>query len=625
MNPSAIPAIFDKNIYFARREELTDPRSFLMSCFDLAGTDGADDWLFSLVGSGDKFQNIGLNILSSAAFNTFRVGSLLWSFTIDDQIYNQWGNLDCDCFYPDRAVLSTPFWRWFGLSVVCEILVLAPGCCYVSFTFRNADTARKAITIDSNVVLQGNDNIGIPIINKETITENANCSIISINNFKSTSLNPGEETCFECYICVSSTTQKAQSYLNIAKNTNLEEFRNKQIDQVKNIFISSFKDYSDRQLAAKVYSDLRGNIMDYKDFYFSAPNRIVHKGQWLWDTCFHVLVWNLFDNKRAVDLIRFLLGNQDPETGYIVINNTHHWIFEGECTQPPLIAWAADLITDNKEDLNEFYPKLKKHYHWMEKNRRLDNGLYKWKSGGESGMDNSPRFDPKPGTPTTIELLNLTHVGVTDNTAHIDLSSMMALFASSMASIAKKTGRFEEVEYWDVKYSEIKTLVNDLLYDKQDEFYYDRDLSGDWYRVKTVASFWPLTSGIAEPEMAKSMAAHAMNPEEFFTPMPIPTVAANDPTFCFNYWRGPVWINTSYAALIGLKRMGYDEEAKVIGKRVVNGIKTELIRTGHLWEMYDPYAGPAYSMHKKRLGPKENSTLFAGWTGCVLNIIKEIL
>ena len=627
MNPIAIPVIFDKDTYFKRREELTDSRSYLMSCFDLAGTDGADDWMFSLVGSGDKYQNIGLNVLSSAAYNTNRVGSLLWSFKINDQIYNQWGNIDCDSFYPDRAVLSTSFWRSVGLSLTSEILVLAPGCCYISFTFKNVETNGRAVTIAPEVVLQGNDNIGTPIHENKTITEQTKFSIITdINNLKPATLNPKDEIRYEYYISVSSSTQKAQSYLDKAKNTNLEDFRTKQIDQVKNQFISSFPDYSDRQLAAKVYSDLRGNIMDYKGNYFSAPNRIVHKGQWLWDTCFHALVWDLFDNKRAVNLIRYLLNNQNPETGYIVISNTHHKVVtEGERTQPPLIAWAVDRITDNKEDLDEFYPKLKKYYLWLENNRKLENGLYRWKSGGESGMDNSPRFDPIPGIPPTSETFNLNPATLSSTTAHIDLSAMMALFASSMASIAKKTGRFEEVEYWDKKHSEIKTLVNDLLYDKLDGFYYDREISGEWHRVKTVASFWPLTAGIAEPEMAKSMAAHAMNPEEFFTPMPIPTVAANDPTFCFNYWRGPVWINTSYAALIGLKRMGYEEEAKVIGHRVVNGIKTELIRTGHLWEMYDPYAGPAYSMHKKRVGPKENSTIFAGWTGCVLNIMKEIL
>ena len=62
---------------------------------------------------------------------------------------------------------------------------------------------------------------------------------------------------------------------------------------------------------------------------------------------------------------------------------------------------------------------------------------------------------------------------------------------------------------------------------------------------------------------------------EFLTPVAPPSVAASEPSYepdggrgpIRRYWRGPTWVNTAWLVWIGLRRLGYDEEAERAGGR----------------------------------------------------------
>jgi glycogen debranching enzyme len=114
-----------------------------------------------------------------------------------------------------------------------------------------------------------------------------------------------------------------------------------------------------------------------------------------------------------------------------------------------------------------------------------------------------------------------------------------------------------------------------------------------------------------------------MAPDEFFTPVPIPSVAINEESFCLNYWRGPVWCNIFFITYKGMKKYGFEKEADCLAGKMLDGVMREWERSGHLWELYDPFGGKAENMEKKYSGPRENARLFAGWTACLLNVIME--
>ena len=75
--------------------------------------------------------------------------------------------------------------------------------------------------------------------------------------------------------------------------------------------------------------------------------------------------------------------------------------------------------------------------------------------------------------------------------------------------------------------------------------------------------------------------------------------------------------------LLGLKRYGFNKEAHELAQLIIKGIKEEFIRTGHLWEAYDPFGGEVSRIEKKYLGYRNIANCFAGWTVNVINIMYE--
>ena len=65
------------------------------------------------------------------------------------------------------------------------------------------------------------------------------------------------------------------------------------------------------------------------------------------------------------------------------------------------------------------------------------------------------------------------------------------------------------------------------------------------------------------------------NEREFLTPVAPPSVAASEPSYepgggrgpIRRYWRGPTWVNSAWMVWLGLRRLGYEEEARAAGRR----------------------------------------------------------
>ena len=214
-------------------------------------------------------------------------------------------------------------------------------------------------------------------------------------------------------------------------------------------------------------------------------------------------------------------------------------------TQPPLLAWGIwnlYTLTKDKTMLEKTYDKLKKYIEWDEKNRdRNRNSLPEWFiegnvncRSGESGMDNSPRFD---------------HAKDMDA---VDFSTFLANDMDCLRKMASELGNIQEAKAWEIKYNKIKENLNQLLWDKEDEIYYDRDMEGNFNKVKAVSCFIPMFAGLSEPWQAAKLAKHLQDPNEFRTPFPLPSVARNESTHSTDMWRGSVWINYNYMIIHGL-------------------------------------------------------------------------
>lgn len=138
---------------------------------------------------------------------------------------------------------------------------------------------------------------------------------------------------------------------------------------------------------------------------YTAPNSEVYPWQWLWDSCFHALIWaGLGRPERALSELRLALSAQD-ELGFVPHMNYHLdpafaeelWGRPGSSsiTQPPMFGHAAaELIRRGTsvpaEILNRCVLGLR---FLLEHRERTDGGLVMLCHPWESGTDDSPRWD----------------------------------------------------------------------------------------------------------------------------------------------------------------------------------------------------------------------------------------
>lgn len=307
---------------------------------------------------------------------------------------------------------------------------------------------------------------------------------------------------------------------------------------------------------------------------------------WIWDSCFMSLfckyAGEVFPGVETLDNFYGVLheGRYLPAVMPPKDEPSWTWAVYGEpyeikihlADNPPLFAWAEYenlLISGDVERVRRLLTErcvLQKHYMWLENLHastqptgvcyptqwmaEADGSGYRWE-GGCSGMDNTPRGrteeHAKRARPNNPEML------------WIDAICQQALSARMLARLFDAIGETETAAQWRTRYEKKKETVNALYWDDVDRFYYDIDRhSHDFYRVKSIASYWTLTAGIASSERAEALARLLEDAETFGGTVPFPSVARSDNDYvpCGNYWRGSVWLPTAYAALRGLNNYG---------------------------------------------------------------------
>ena len=319
---------------------------------------------------------------------------------------------------------------------------------------------------------------------------------------------------------------------------------------------------------------------------WTTPDRMPHRHMWLWDSAFHSLGLQYHSMDLAEDAIRALFAKQRPDGKLSLAAEPGQPPRDDEDTQPPIVAWAVchqnERVT-RPDFISEVYPKLVRYVEWFEKNRKNDNGLYGWRvrqtedpiraaRGGESGMDNSPRFD-----------------NVASMIA-VDLSSYMVFEYYSLEKLAKCLEKGDDAAEWRGRRQRIAESVNELLWDHGARFYYDLDEHGAFIQVKTTAGFMPLVGQVAGRDRAEALRQHLMNPQEFWSPFPVASVSQDEPSYSNDLWRGPAWPNVNVLIYYGLMSYGFFQEARELARATIREITRRYMRRGCFYECYDSMA-----------------------------------
>jgi len=337
---------------------------------------------------------------------------------------------------------------------------------------------------------------------------------------------------------------------------------------------------------AKAFSVLKANVYSPEPpmtVRWTTPARWPQRDMLLCDSAFHSLGLEHLDTRLAQETLGAVYGFQQ-EGGMIP-----HRMNPGQpsdLSQPCLLGWAAWQMysrdrTPDRAFLERSFDVVQKHVLWLMKSRRLDGEpppdkpldygtpLYGWKSGEESGAENSPRFEGGAAF------------------AAVDLSCYLANECWTLQAMAQALGYRELAKTWGQRAETIAEAARKTLWHKERGFFFDRKgPDGEWVDVWSATGLLPLWAGVATPEQAAKLRDHLVS-KKFWTATPVPSVARDDPKFKKDMWQGPTWVSLNYLLIRGLQRYGFNQEAAELRERTLRAVAEWYARTGALYEFYD--------------------------------------
>jgi hypothetical protein len=359
-----------------------------------------------------------------------------------------------------------------------------------------------------------------------------------------------------------------------------------------------------------LHANWREGTRDGVPYAYTAPSPGRYPWQWYWDSCFTAIAWRRFDRSRARRELESLL-RAAREDGFI-----GHTIFWGEpvdrvrclfynvrsradfmtsTIQPPMLAWAWSLVAGDPGQV----PEIVRHQARVEHERDLDgDGLIWLIQPDESGLDASPKFDSafgwradgRPGFPLLVR-----------RNRHLDFDIRRIARAGGPVVCGTATNVLSGLSRLALGLPSITPRIVERLYDERRGVFRQVVRQGSReLRAPEQVLTWSALSPLALPDLPEEIGRrlveeHLLNPERFWLPVPPPSVSAADPRFSLHdrfllvlrrYWRGPTWINAAWLLWLGLVRLGYDEAAAEMARRLRRAVQAAGLR-----EYYDPYTG----------------------------------
>ncbi len=351
---------------------------------------------------------------------------------------------------------------------------------------------------------------------------------------------------------------------------------------------------------------------DGRRYAYTRPSPGRYPWQWYWDSCFAAIVWRRFDAAKARAELESLLAAQRPD-GFI--GHTVFWdrpvslirlafynvaarsALQTETIQPPLLAWAWRIAVGDPS----LEPRIAAHMDWLAANRDLEgDGLLWILQPDESGLDASPKFEPvwgrrsngRIGFPLLVRRnrkLGFDARRLRERGYPLLCETLVnTMWSLSLQALGRPSATPALVE---------------RLWDERRGLFVDEAQPG---AIRPAPITWASLAPLALPDLPERIGRrlveeHLLNAREFMTPVAPPSVAACEPGYepdgghgpIRRYWRGPTWVNSAWMVWLGMRRLGYEAEAKRLADGLIRAVEREGLR-----EYYNPRTG-------KGLGAKD--------------------
>ena len=290
--------------------------------------------------------------------------------------------------------------------------------------------------------------------------------------------------------------------------------------------------------------------------------------------------------------VLIFLQNQRPD-GFIVRSVPGNEFHDNEHVKPFLAQislMACREYGDTKWILQkDVFARLKKYLdYWLVQMDSNNNGLSEWMSAPHTGMDNQ------------IERAGLWLDRVSEG---VDLNCYLVREMRAFAKLAEMGGNKKLAAEYRKKAEERAERIRSMMWDEEDGFFYDLKTNPDslmdrynkiarvnFYKkkgafvpVRSISAFTTLFAEVATPEQAHRMVTeYLMNPNEFWSPWPLPALAKSETWYSTDYmpgdvgcsWRANTWIPTNYMVYHGLRYYGMNQIASLVAYYTQKLVKT---------------------------------------------------
>jgi hypothetical protein len=366
--------------------------------------------------------------------------------------------------------------------------------------------------------------------------------------------------------------------------------------------------------ANESFEKLRAEVAEMLDVQwvpegYCAPNSEVYPFGWLWDSCFHSIIWAELGDPRSVIELDTALGISSPDgfvphMNYVLDPSAHESLWgragASSITQPPMYGHALAVLVSKGIEVPESLVDRAVDGLWflLRSRRRTTTGLIELCHPWESGADDSPRWDDlcpggfeldrwrshksslvgsiernEYGSPIFNERFAVGSVG---------FNALVAFNAMELASVSDsaelRAAAAEVVDALETRWSdEDATWV--------DEGPTERGSGA----ARSLDGLLPLLVERDETRVS-AVVEQLLDPSQHGGACGPSGVHRAEQTYAADrYWRGPAWPQLSYLIWLALGRQGRARDARA----VASSTRLGAVRSG-LAEYWNADSGEGY-------------------------------
>lgn len=359
-----------------------------------------------------------------------------------------------------------------------------------------------------------------------------------------------------------------------------------------------------------------------------TPSWPHYQFQWFWDSSFHSIICSYLSRLYSRQLKRIArkeiisLMNYQKKNGFIP-----HEIFHGEerpldferftftdrafhsnYTQPPVLALSFAAL-DDYNFLNQYWDQLIAFYDYFWNTRR-EKGLISIIHPCESGRDIDPSLSILScqrhlggflwgiNLPYRVMKWDITEIR---NSRIYWVKDVMfnAIYVNALKVLEGLSNDPQEKAKLRKRANRVEKAMTELMWNEKNSYFYNLDNNMKQIESVSISSLFGLLLPNIPKEIVERLVQHIINPLEFWTCLPLPSIPINHPNFKADYrwgmppWNGPVWMNMNWYIVQGLliqakrfKSFNYFKIAQEIVRKSLG-----VVQEYGFWEVYHPWLG----------------------------------